>query len=534
MSFETKPNYLLLTNPDTPLSVCTSPYYSPSGKTASIPSSEASKPEGTNGQWSHLPTGATYVTDEFSSEFQIQNGSTAAQSGNANNYADPLSHRRYFNNVNGYNHHQFYDTASQASVSSPATSVTSSLSPPDSLSNGHTTQRHHIGKAISFCKVCGDKASGYHYGVTSCEGCKGFFRRSIQRKIDYRCLKQQVCEIKRESRNRCQYCRFKKCLDSGMSKDSVRQMKFRNAMRDDKSPDSVFVPEISTLERQEEVDAVYEAVLRAHTTFSFYTDIKIRSIVARPFNVRINEDSKMNRLNAWQIYAHEIDVDIKEVVNFVKEIPKFNFINGNDKAVLLRKNAFPLYLLRIVRGMSNRGLMLRDGRLIDFKSLQLLYGSLADEMLAFANHIITIGCTDGDIALFIVLILCQPLTTEQQFSTNFKSQLQLLEMFDFYKKVLFQKMTCRIDGCDTYKQLMKCIHELNRLNELHKQQLNILRENLSFLNLPPLVVEMFQLSTLPLPVNHNNQENQYTPAPEHQSPQPQQPTPNQQQTPVHC
>lgn len=239
---------------------------------------------------------------------------------------------------------------------------------------------------------------------------------------------------------------------------------------------------------------------------------------------RINEDSKMNRLNAWQIYAHEIDVDIKEVVNFVKEIPKFNFINGNDKAVLLRKNAFPLYLLRIVRGMSNRGLMLRDGRLIDFKSLQLLYGSLADEMLAFANHIITIGCTDGDIALFIVLILCQPLTTEQQFSTNFKSQLQLLEMFDFYKKVLFQKMTCRIDGCDTYKQLMKCIHELNRLSklyfilifcfilyqlfpdELHKQQLNILRENLSFLNLPPLVVEMFQLSTLPLPVNHNNQE----------------------------
>lgn len=35
-------------------------------------------------------------------------------------------------------------------------------------------------KETRFCAVCSDYASGYHYGVWSCEGCKAFFKRSIQ------------------------------------------------------------------------------------------------------------------------------------------------------------------------------------------------------------------------------------------------------------------------------------------------------------------------------------------------------------------
>lgn len=76
---------------------------------------------------------------------------------------------------------------------------------------------------IILCQVCGDKASGFHYGVHSCEGCKGFFRRSIQQKIQYRpCSKNQQCPIMRINRNRCQYCRLKKCVAVGMSRDAIR------------------------------------------------------------------------------------------------------------------------------------------------------------------------------------------------------------------------------------------------------------------------------------------------------------------------
>ncbi|KAL6100083.1 nr1d2 [Pungitius sinensis] len=80
-----------------------------------------------------------------------------------------------------------------------------------------------INGLVLLCKVCGDVASGFHYGVHACEGCKGFFRRSIQQNIQYKkCLKNESCPIMRINRNRCQQCRFKKCLLVGMSRDSVR------------------------------------------------------------------------------------------------------------------------------------------------------------------------------------------------------------------------------------------------------------------------------------------------------------------------
>ncbi|KAF1768401.1 hypothetical protein GCK72_000213 [Caenorhabditis remanei] len=72
------------------------------------------------------------------------------------------------------------------------------------------------------CKVCGDKSSGVHYGVITCEGCKGFFRRSQSSIVNYQCPRQKNCIVDRVNRNRCQYCRLKKCIELGMSRDAVK------------------------------------------------------------------------------------------------------------------------------------------------------------------------------------------------------------------------------------------------------------------------------------------------------------------------
>lgn len=88
------------------------------------------------------------------------------------------------------------------------------------------------------CMVCSDRASGFHYGVLACEGCKGFFKRVCKEKLNKsdsdladadvnsnskrHCLFGGNCEINVRTRNRCQYCRIQKCIELGMSKDGIK------------------------------------------------------------------------------------------------------------------------------------------------------------------------------------------------------------------------------------------------------------------------------------------------------------------------
>ncbi|XP_071009141.1 nuclear receptor subfamily 2 group C member 1-like isoform X4 [Oncorhynchus clarkii lewisi] len=75
---------------------------------------------------------------------------------------------------------------------------------------------------VEYCVVCGDKASGRHYGAVSCEGCKGFFKRSIRKNLVYTCRGSGECVINKHHRNRCQYCRLQRCMVLGMKQDSVQ------------------------------------------------------------------------------------------------------------------------------------------------------------------------------------------------------------------------------------------------------------------------------------------------------------------------
>lgn len=63
--------------------------------------------------------------------------------------------------------------------------------------------------------------------IYSCEGCKGFFKRTVRKDLTYACREEKNCIIDKRQRNRCQYCRYQKCLTCGMKREAVQEERQR-------------------------------------------------------------------------------------------------------------------------------------------------------------------------------------------------------------------------------------------------------------------------------------------------------------------
>lgn len=101
--------------------------------------------------------------------------------------------------------------------------------------NGYT---HPLLNSKHLCLICGDKASGKHYGVYSCEGCKGFFKRTVRKNLTFSCREERNCLIDKRQRNRCQYCRYQKCLATGMKREAVQEERQRAKDSEDNEVES--------------------------------------------------------------------------------------------------------------------------------------------------------------------------------------------------------------------------------------------------------------------------------------------------------
>ncbi|VDO31467.1 unnamed protein product [Brugia timori] len=96
----------------------------------------------------------------------------------------------------------------------------------------------------TLCVVCSDLASGIHYSVASCNGCKTFFRRALVNKQAFQCQFSDDCIVDKSVRCGCRSCRLKKCFEMGMDpnaiqhdRDKIRYTKRLKKMKDEKACD---------------------------------------------------------------------------------------------------------------------------------------------------------------------------------------------------------------------------------------------------------------------------------------------------------
>ncbi|XP_024858486.1 hepatic nuclear factor 4, beta isoform X2 [Kryptolebias marmoratus] len=95
-------------------------------------------------------------------------------------------------------------------------------SPADATVSASVSSAPQADEGGTQCFICADRATGKHYGASSCDGCKGFFRRSIRNNHTYNCRFNRQCVVDKDKRNQCRYCRLRKCFKAGMRKEAVQ------------------------------------------------------------------------------------------------------------------------------------------------------------------------------------------------------------------------------------------------------------------------------------------------------------------------
>ncbi|XP_010119761.1 PREDICTED: retinoic acid receptor beta isoform X2 [Chlamydotis macqueenii] len=196
------------------------------------------------------------------------------------------------------------------------------------------------------CFVCQDKSSGYHYGVSACEGCKGFFRRSIQKNMVYTCHRDKNCVINKVTRNRCQYCRLQKCFEVGMSKESVRNDRNKKKKEPSKQEST------ENYEMTAELDDLTEKIRKAHQeTFPSLCQLgKYTTNSSADHRVRLD-------LELWDKFSELATKCIIKIVEFAKRLPGFTGLTIADQITLLKAACLDILLLPLEMDDTETGLL---------------------------------------------------------------------------------------------------------------------------------------------------------------------------------
>lgn len=296
-------------------------------------SSIATSPSSSTNAFSPYPSNTSTVT-------AISVATAATPSSSISSSTVPVTSSQLFSNSTVNNQHQQMSnqqsihSSNGTSVATSASSTTSSSSSsnvvigvaassvgsPQSTTNtpisnnliatvnsGPYPPNHPLSGSKHLCAICGDRASGKHYGVYSCEGCKGFFKRTVRKDLFYACREERNCIIDKKQRNRCQYCRYQKCLQMGMKREAVQE------------------------ERQRTKEKNNENEVESSTTSNYNHDLLLQQI--HEAEMRIDLKIKKERITD---ITNAVKQQVAQLFEWAKMIPHFNELNCEDQVLLMK------------------------------------------------------------------------------------------------------------------------------------------------------------------------------------------------------
>ncbi|XP_037540577.1 hepatocyte nuclear factor 4-alpha isoform X1 [Nematolebias whitei] len=245
--------------------------------------------------------------------------------------------------------------------------------------------------AGSLCAICGDRATGKHYGASSCDGCKGFFRRSVRKNHMYSCRFSRQCIVDKDKRNQCRYCRLKKCFRAGMKKEAVQNERDRISTRRSSYEDSS-LPSINAL---------------------IQADVLSRQITS-PAPI-LNGDIRTKKIATITDVCESMKQQLLVLVEWAKYIPAFCDLPLDDQVALLRAHAGEHLLL----GAAKRSMLYKDILLLGVSS-------------PGNDHIIPRNCPELEVGRVAVRILDELVLPfqELQIDDNEYACLKAIVFFD--------------------------------------------------------------------------------------------------------
>nr|ASL70508.1 nuclear receptor [Brachionus rotundiformis] len=352
------------------------------------------------------------------------------------------------------------------------------------------------------CRVCKSEATGIHYGVCSCEGCKGFFRRSLTRYKSYTCRENRNCIIYPNDSRKCKWCRWMACINAGMSLSQVRVGRIPNYMKQLRPKNQNNDKKLSSIRKNKfclfikcmnKADYLGQQLLDESKVFlprNFFTEKYLNSnhqsqlivfsllrdkayqifieqtkefqeqetkarqlIVSRYMPIKVEKGSNLYR-ELRKRDNHLMEKHAVSMFQFARQLPGFQRINKKDLHFVIRERFFSVYCLRTINLFINNDfyLMLDDIPMTSDVFCTLTNSSIRDYLFKFYSDIQNLNLTNQEYALVVPIVLTM-------FNTNDRLEKPdiIQEMREYYSRALFYEFVLNNRSLEFIKHFVQII-----------------------------------------------------------------------------